>query len=112
MTHTDELPPAVTDYLDAHDVRDADAALACFTADATITDEGHTHRGLAEIRDWLTTAASEYTYTTERTGTRRIDGVRWIVTHHLEGTFPGGIVDLNFDFTLRGGRIARLVIAP
>ncbi len=112
MTDLNELPPAVCGYLDAHGIRDADAALACFTADATVTDEGHTHRGLAEIRTWLATVASEYTYTTERTGVRCVDDARWIVTQHLEGNFPGGVVDLHFDFTLRDGKIAQLVIAP
>jgi hypothetical protein len=32
------------------------------------------------------------------------------VTHHLEGNFPGGQVDLHFRFTLRDGAIADLVI--
>jgi hypothetical protein len=34
------------------------------------------------------------------------------VVHHLEGDFPGGVVDLHFRFTLRDALIARLVIEP
>jgi hypothetical protein len=37
---------------------------------------------------------------------------RYDVLHHLEGNFPGGTADLRFRFTLRNGKIARLVIEP
>jgi hypothetical protein len=36
----------------------------------------------------------------------------YVAVHHLEGDFPGGVVDLRFRFTLREGRIAELVIKP
>jgi hypothetical protein len=99
------LPSTVTAYLDQ-------PAIDQFTADASVTDEGRTHRGAAEIQAWLDRSASEWTYTTERTGSARVDDDRWTVTNHLEGDFPGGVVDLVFRFTLREGRIAELVIAP
>ena len=79
-----------------------------------MTDEGHTYRG--HRRDpprGLRPLGVEYTYTVELTaGAARIDEQRWIATNHLEGDFPGGVVDLDFRFTLRGDRIAELVIAP
>jgi hypothetical protein len=31
---------------------------------------------------------------------------------HLEGNFPGGVVDLTHRFGLRGGRITTLSIVP
>jgi hypothetical protein len=34
------------------------------------------------------------------------------VTNHLEGDFPGGEVDLRFQFTLEGGLIKNLTIEP
>ncbi len=37
---------------------------------------------------------------------------QWLVTNHLEGDFPGGVVDLNYRFRLVDDRIAVLVIAP
>ena len=112
MTETLELPPIISTYLAAHDRRDADTALTAFTEDATVIDEGRAYEGLPAIANWLRRAASEYTYTTQLTGHRRIDADRWDATHHLEGNFPGGVVDLTFAFTLRDGRIGRLVIAP
>jgi hypothetical protein len=34
------------------------------------------------------------------------------VVHHLEGDFPGGSVDLRYQYTIRGGLISALTIAP
>ena len=112
MTDTTQLPAIIPTYLTAHRNDDVDTAISTFADDATVTDEGKTHRGRAEIRDWLATVAKEFTYTIELTGTRRIDDDHWVVTHHLEGDFPGGVVDLNHDFTLHNGKIQHLTIAP
>ncbi|NEE61243.1 nuclear transport factor 2 family protein, partial [Streptomyces sp. SID8455] len=52
-----------------------------------------------------------YTYTTELLGAQRTDAERWTVTQRLEGDFPGGLVDLRFQFALGGhGLIEQLVI--
>ncbi|MEV4604551.1 nuclear transport factor 2 family protein [Amycolatopsis sp. NPDC049253] len=109
---TTALPQPVTEYLAAHETRDADRALPHFTPDATVADDGHTYHGPAEIRAWLEGAASEYTYTSTLIATERIDGEHYVATHHLEGDFPGGRVDLHFRFTLDDGLISRLVIEP
>jgi ketosteroid isomerase-like protein len=112
MTDTLHLPQIVSQYLAAQRDHDADTAVGTFADDATVVDEGHAYRGPVEIRAWIDRTAGEYTYTTELTGTRRIDADHWIATHHLEGNFPGGVVDLHFDFVLRDGKIHHLVIAP
>lgn len=106
------LPAVITRYLAAHEARDLDPALACYTEDAIAVDEGHTYRGKHEIRDWLTRAASEYTYTSTLVETHHPDDDHYVAVHHLEGNFPGGTVDLRFQFTLRDGQIAELVIEP
>ena len=41
-----------------------------------------------------------------------VDVDHYDVTHHLEGNFPGGQVDLHYRFALSDGVIARLVIEP
>ena len=82
-----------------------------YAADAEVTDEGKTYHGHDEIRAWLSTAASEYTYTTELTATRQVDDHTYIATHHLEGNFPGGSADLDFTFTLSDGLISKLLVA-
>lgn len=75
-------------------------------------DEGHDYHGPDEIRAWLARSASEYTYTIELTTAARADDQHFDAVHHLEGSFPGGAVDLHFRFTLRGALISRLVIEP
>ena len=105
-----QLPDVITAYLTAHVARDLDRAVASYQPDATVTDEGRTYHGHDEIRAWLTRSASEFTYTIEMTGATKLDDDHYDVTHHLEGNFPGGHVDLHFRFTLLHGRIARLVI--
>jgi ketosteroid isomerase-like protein len=104
------LPEVITSYLEAHQARDLDRAIERYTADASVTDEGRTYNGPDEIRAWLSRSASEFTYTIEITGATKLSDDRYDVSHHLEGNFPGGTADLHFRFTLRDGRIARLVI--
>lgn len=107
-----QLPAPISSYLVAHQARDLDTAARYYTEDAIAVDEGHAYHGPQQIRDWLATAASEYTYTIELTGARRIDDEHYVAIHHLEGNFPGGVADLQFKFTLREGRISRLTIEP
>jgi ketosteroid isomerase-like protein len=104
------LPRTIADYLTAHRTRDADTAITCFTNDAAVIDDGKTYHGTADIHTWLDRSAGEYTYTIELIGAEKIDDEQYIAINHLEGDFPAGVVDLHFQFTLRDGRIARLVI--
>nr|WP_254925741.1 MULTISPECIES: nuclear transport factor 2 family protein [unclassified Rhodococcus (in: high G+C Gram-positive bacteria)] len=109
----DGLPDTVKKFMTALDARQGTRALTVFTADAVVTDEGHDHSGRDEVEAWLTASVSEseYTYTTEFTGATTT-GKTVDVTQHLEGNFPGGVVDLHYRFTLDGALINRLVIEP
>jgi hypothetical protein len=108
MDITNDLPDAIRTYLD----RDADDALGAFSPDAVVIDDGHTYQGTAEVQRFLAKAGSAYTFTTTLVGVERADDDHWTVTNHLSGDFPGGEVDLRYRFTLSGGLIAELVIAP
>jgi hypothetical protein len=107
-----DLPAVVQRYQHAHDHHDADEALATFTTDAVVNDDGHEYRGGVEIRDWLTRASTEFTYTRTLVDAVEIDADTWLVTNHLEGNFPGGVVDLQYRFVVSEGLIRRLDIAP
>ena len=107
-----QLPDVITGYLRAHQARDLEGAVGAYRPEATVTDEGRTHHGHDEIRAWLSRSASEYSYTIEMTGAAKLDDDHYDVTHHLEGNFPGGQVDLHYRFALRDGAIARLTIEP
>jgi hypothetical protein len=102
----------VRDYLEAHDRRDADAALSAFTPDAIVRDDGSEYHGSSGIREWLSRASVEFTYTRTMLGADEHSTNEWIVTNHLAGDFPGGEVDLSYRFVLRDGRISELEIAP
>jgi len=109
---TDDLPGVIIAYLPAHNARDLDTAIAQFTPDAMVTDEGKDHPGIEAIRAWLGRAGSQYTYTTTLLGAYRVDDSHYDVVHRLEGVFPGGVADLHFRFSLRDGLIEQLVIEP
>ncbi|WP_371830972.1 nuclear transport factor 2 family protein [Rhodococcoides corynebacterioides] len=72
---------------------------------------GGGHR--AAIETWMAEAVSgsPFTYTAEFTGATATDtGVE--VRQHLEGDFPGGVVDLHYRFRMDGALIGRVVIEP
>jgi ketosteroid isomerase-like protein len=106
-------PPEVVGlYQEAHDRRDTEAALSAFTPDARVVDENREYRGSDEIHHWLRTAASEFTYTRAFVSAEALAPDTWLVVNHLEGDFPGGVVDLRYRFVLAGDLISELVIAP
>jgi ketosteroid isomerase-like protein len=108
----EDLPPVIKAYLAAHQAHDVQAAITAYAADAVVTDDGRTHRGRGEIQIWLDRSSSEYTYTTEFVSATMIGDDRFDAVQHLEGDFPGGMIDLHYRFTLNGGLITRLSIEP
>jgi hypothetical protein len=108
------LDPAalIRRYFELDADRDIDSIVALFSADATVVDEGETRHGIAGIRAWQIGPASKYTYTTQILDTVALGPERYLVTGRLTGDFPGGTAELKWDFTVAGGRLARLVIAP
>ncbi len=107
-----QLPAPVRSFLAAHAARDADTAIRALAPDAVVTDEGHTFRGTEQVLGFLRHSGSEFTYTTELTGAQRVGDGCWVAINRLEGSFPGGVVDLAHRFTVHGDLIAELVIAP
>jgi hypothetical protein len=75
-----------------------------------VHDEGRTHRGPEAIRGWIEDAARKYRPQVEPLRAVETDG-RLTVTARVSGDFPGSPVELDFGFTLRDGRIARLEIS-
>ncbi|WP_372662650.1 nuclear transport factor 2 family protein [Amycolatopsis kentuckyensis] len=113
--HTDlpseQLPATVREFFAAHVVHDADTASSFLTRDAVVVDQDETFRGREEIHAFLRDAGAEFEYTTEQIGAHRVDDAHWVVTVRLEGTFPGGVAELDYRFTVRDDLIAELVIA-
>ena len=107
-----KLPQAIEVYQAAHDRRDVPTALAQFADDASVLDDGHTYHGITGVETFLRTAATEYTFTRTLVSAAEIAPDHWLVTNHLEGDFPGGHVDLSYEFRLVDGLISHLTIAP
>lgn len=108
----ENLPYVVRSYLETHRDGDRETLSELFTQDATVTDENIEYAGVDAIRDWLGTAASEYTYTTDYTEQAADASDRWTVKAHLKGDFPGGEADLRFQFWLEADKVKKLVIEP
>ena len=107
-----ELPAAIEGFLADQSNDDHAVTLAHFADDATVVDDGNSFAGREAILGWLSREANEFTYTSTMVKTEKHDDSRFTVTNHLEGDFPGGTVDLRFQFFLSGGRIASLTIQP
>ncbi|MEU4040085.1 nuclear transport factor 2 family protein [Streptomyces collinus] len=108
----DDLPKVITRYLTAHRAHDTATAVTTFTDDATVIDDGNTYQGSVAIEQWLDRSATEFTYTIHLTNAQETDTAHYITTHHLEGNFPGGTIDLRYRFTLRDDLIEHLAIEP
>ena len=109
-TTDEEVPDVIDRYFAAHDRRDAETALASFSIDARVRDDGLDYVGEDAIRDWLGRASTEFTYTRTATAASRISDEEWEIGNRLEGDFPGGVVDLRYRFRLDGELIRDLVI--
>ena len=93
------------------DKGDGEAVSQCFTENAVVKDEGHTHKGRSAIKEWKRDASAKYEYTCEPLACEVKDG-KTVVTCHLVGNFPGSPLDLRFFFKLEGDKIASLEIIP
>jgi uncharacterized protein (TIGR02246 family) len=103
-------PGVITRYFSAQAARNWDAMVALFTDDAVVVDEGQTRRGSSEIRAWRENVASAYEYTTEVKNVQPFGGEQYVARVRLDGNFPGGTVDLRYQFDIDGDRIQRLEI--
>ena len=108
----EHLPAVVRRYFELDPYRDAELFLTLFSDDAVVVDEKETRQGRAGIREWRTGAAVKYAYTTEVYSAESLGPDQYLVRGRLTGDFPGGTVDLRWDFTVAGELISRLVIAP
>lgn len=106
---TISLSEPIRAYFDANARLDAEAMLAPFAADAVVRDERRTHRGRDAIRAWILEASLASRAVAEPRSARA-EGEAEHVAARVTGAFPGSPIDLDFRFSLAGGRIAALEI--
>jgi hypothetical protein len=86
--------------------------LAAFADDASVTDQGRTWRGRAEIRRWCSGPAKKDRSAVEIIEARRTTSHHWVVTVSPTGDPPRGRAELLYRFAIRDGKITSLKIAP
>lgn len=109
---TTKTPAVIDRFLQATEAADWAAFAACFLPHGVVLDEGRTFVGRDEIRArrQATADAVTFTATVVARGASGRDGFKLV--QHLEGDFPGGVVDLDFLFALRDDQIAALMVLP
>jgi hypothetical protein len=82
---------------------------ARFASDGLVHAEGHDRAGTSAIREWIEETARKYDPQFEpcRAGER---GKKTVVNCIVSGNFTGSPVELEFEFTIRDGKISRLTI--
>lgn len=105
------LPKPVAAYFRAEQEKNAEAVSRCFTADALVTDEGHTYHGVSEIQAWIAESFSKFDFTNHPFAVEEKEG-KILVTSRLEGNFPGSPIDLKFIFQLSDDKITTLETTP
>jgi ketosteroid isomerase-like protein len=93
-----KLSQPIADYFQAANAHKTDAVLAAFAEDALVTDENRERRGAA-IREWSDEVNEKYKPHAEVTNIAEVSG-----------SFPGSPVQLRYNFTLKGDKIAVLLI--
>ena len=105
------LPQPIERFMSSENTHDLQALADCFTAHATVRDEGQTMQGLEAIKGWRLETGRKYRHTVEPIAVIARDG-KTLVSTKLTGDFPGSPITLDFVFTLEGGKIAALEIQP
>lgn len=104
-----QIPTVIEAYFAASNADDIDALVACFTTDASVSDENQTHHGITEIKAWAENVRRKFQFKTEPLrATKQADAA--VVTAKLSGNFPGSPVDLDFTFVLENNNIKSLEI--
>lgn len=101
------LPEPIAAYFAAE--HNPEALAHCFTAQAVMTDFGHTYAGINAIKGLMTEASRKYSATTVPLTIEREDGLQ-LVRAKVSGNFPGSPTVLSYRFRLEGGLIASLEV--
>ncbi len=102
-----ELPQLVARFVETQNTYNSNAYAECFTDTAIVHDEGKTHTGKEEIRQWIEEANEKY-----RSNMKPLNyeesGTNGTLTAEVSGTFPGSPIVLQFHLKLKDGYIDSL----
>jgi ketosteroid isomerase-like protein len=106
---TPEMHTTLERYFAATHRHDVAGMIADFADDAVVKDEGHEHRGVPAIREWMKETIRKYEFKAEPTRVAR-ENDRTAVSVTVSGDFPGSPIALTYLFELVGQKIVRLEI--
>jgi ketosteroid isomerase-like protein len=101
------LPATIAGFVQAQNEQDSARFAHYFTANATVSDEGHTYSGRAQIRDWIQQAAAKYHMQATPIDYHQL-GVSAILTVEVTGTFPGSPAVMQYQLELEDSLISSL----
>lgn len=101
------LPNAVTELVKAQNNFDSAAYANCFTETAVVFDEGKTHNGRTEIKDWIDKANKEYQATMKPLDYSEAEQT---LKAEVAGNFPGSPAILTYYYEFEDGLIRSLKI--
>lgn len=102
-----QLTPLTTRFVESMNAQNSAAFITCFTPDAIVEDEGHPHRGTAEIQAWIEEAFAKYQPVLEVASENETE-TGAVITGSVSGSFPGSPVVLNYHLTIAQDQITAL----
>lgn len=103
------LHKVVASLIAAQNSHDSQAYVECFSETAIVHDEGKTHKGKAEIRQWIERSDREYHTELKPLNYEETEAEN-LLTAEVSGNFPGSPAILQFYFSLEEGLISSLSI--
>lgn len=103
------LQKVVASLIAAQNSKDSKAYTACFTDTAIVHDEGKTHKGKAEIQQWIEHSNEQY-QSVMKPLTYEETNAEHLLTAEVSGTFPGSPASLRFYIKLEDDLIGSLRI--
>ena len=104
-----ELHKVVARFIETQNNYDSKAYVECFTDSAIVHDEGKTHKGKEEIRQWIEHANEKY-QSFMKPLTYEESGSNGLLTAEVSGTFPGSPIVLQFHLVLNDDLIDSLKV--
>jgi ketosteroid isomerase-like protein len=103
------FPAVIAALVQAQNNLDHNAYADCFDEQAIVYDEGRTHQGKADIREWIRQANTKY-----KTQMNPLDlsqtGDNVVLKAEVSGTFDGSPAVLKYHLKLSNGLISSLTV--
>ncbi len=106
---TIEVTGAIKQYVDACNRHDVQSALASFSEEAVVHDEGATHRGAKAIEAWLADTMDQFRFQLKPIRSL-LNGDHEVVSMEVSGNFDGSPIVLDSRFRIEDRKIASLEI--